>query len=94
MLFSSCYPEISSSFLSFSLLDLSCRLLQLCFHCGTVLSVSGPAVHFSSFKPPEATPPPLIGQHTTQVLRDSLSYSDDAIKSLLEQKVVAQNVVT
>uniref|UniRef100_H3D7Q0 Succinyl-CoA:glutarate CoA-transferase n=1 Tax=Tetraodon nigroviridis TaxID=99883 RepID=H3D7Q0_TETNG len=58
------------------------------------IHVPGPAVRYSSFRPPEATPPPLIGQHTTQVLRDTLSYSQDAIKSLLEAKVVAQNVVT
>uniref|UniRef100_A0A3Q3X3C8 Uncharacterized protein n=1 Tax=Mola mola TaxID=94237 RepID=A0A3Q3X3C8_MOLML len=37
------------------------------------------------------TPPPLIGQHTVQVLRDTLSYPDDVIKTLLEQRVVAQN---
>ncbi|XP_016887069.1 succinyl-CoA:glutarate CoA-transferase isoform X2 [Cynoglossus semilaevis] len=32
------------------------------------ISVPGPAVRYSSFCPSEATPPPLIGQHTTQNL--------------------------
>uniref|UniRef100_A0A674PKZ3 Succinyl-CoA:glutarate-CoA transferase n=1 Tax=Takifugu rubripes TaxID=31033 RepID=A0A674PKZ3_TAKRU len=59
-----------------------------------LIRVPGPAVHYSSFEPPEATPPPLIGQHTVQVLRNTLSYTDDAIKSLLASKVVAQNVAS
>ncbi|XP_037550037.1 succinate--hydroxymethylglutarate CoA-transferase [Nematolebias whitei] len=55
------------------------------------IAVPGPAVHFSSFSPNGPTPPPLIGQHTVQVLRETLSYSDDIIKALLESKAVAQN---
>lgn len=51
----------------------------------------GPAVRFSSFSLSGPTPPPLIGQHTVQVLRDTLSYGDDVIKELLESKAVAQN---
>ncbi|XP_047424567.1 succinate--hydroxymethylglutarate CoA-transferase [Mugil cephalus] len=57
------------------------------------LAVPGPAVRFSSFSLSGPTPPPLIGQHTTQVLRDVLSYSDDVIKSLLESGAVTQNEV-
>ncbi|XP_047200598.1 succinate--hydroxymethylglutarate CoA-transferase isoform X4 [Hippoglossus stenolepis] len=57
------------------------------------ISVPGPAVRFSSFTPGGPTPPPLIGQHTVQVLRDTLSYSDDIIKVLLECKAVVQNKV-
>ncbi|KAF1373354.1 hypothetical protein PFLUV_G00259680 [Perca fluviatilis] len=56
--------------------------------------VPGPAVRFSSFPPAEPTPPPLIGQHTVQVLRHTLSYSDDVIQSLLESEAVAQNEVS
>uniref|UniRef100_A0A1A7WRR9 Succinyl-CoA:glutarate CoA-transferase n=3 Tax=Iconisemion striatum TaxID=60296 RepID=A0A1A7WRR9_9TELE len=55
------------------------------------IAVPGPAVLFSSFSPTGPTPPPLIGQHTVQVLRDTLSYSDDIIKELLESKTVAQS---
>uniref|UniRef100_A0A3Q0RJ21 Succinyl-CoA:glutarate-CoA transferase n=1 Tax=Amphilophus citrinellus TaxID=61819 RepID=A0A3Q0RJ21_AMPCI len=57
------------------------------------IAVVGPAVRFSSFSPSGPTPPPLIGQHTVEVLRDVLSYSDDIIKNLLESKAVAQNEV-
>ncbi|XP_028424729.1 succinyl-CoA:glutarate CoA-transferase isoform X2 [Perca flavescens] len=56
--------------------------------------VPGPAVRFSSFPPAEPAPPPLIGQHTVQVLRHTLSYSDDIIQSLLESEAVAQNEVS
>uniref|UniRef100_A0A1A8Q626 Succinyl-CoA:glutarate CoA-transferase n=1 Tax=Nothobranchius rachovii TaxID=451742 RepID=A0A1A8Q626_9TELE len=55
------------------------------------VAVPGPAVLFSSFSPAGPTPPPVIGQHTVQVLRDTLSYSDDIIKELLESKAVAQS---
>ncbi|XP_041823994.1 succinate--hydroxymethylglutarate CoA-transferase isoform X2 [Melanotaenia boesemani] len=55
------------------------------------VAVPGPAVRFSNFSPSGPTPPPVIGQHTVQVLRDTLSYSDDLIKTLLESKAVAQN---
>lgn len=58
------------------------------------IAVVGPAVRFSSFSPSGPTPPPLIGQHTVEVLRDVLSYSDDVIKNLLEWKAVAQNEVS
>uniref|UniRef100_A0A3Q3G3Q4 Succinyl-CoA:glutarate-CoA transferase n=1 Tax=Labrus bergylta TaxID=56723 RepID=A0A3Q3G3Q4_9LABR len=58
------------------------------------ITVPGPAVRFSSFIPAGPMPPPLIGQHTVQVLRDILSYSDDIIKMLLETKAVAQNEVS
>ncbi|KAF7647323.1 hypothetical protein LDENG_00174260 [Lucifuga dentata] len=55
------------------------------------IAVPGPAVRFSSFSSCGPMPPPLIGQHTVQVLRDTLSYSDDIIKTLLDSGAVAQN---
>ncbi|XP_061569104.1 succinate--hydroxymethylglutarate CoA-transferase [Cololabis saira] len=55
------------------------------------IAVPGPAVRFSSFSPSGPIPPPLIGQHTVQVLRDTLSYSDDLINTLLESGAVAQS---
>ncbi|KAM6908503.1 succinyl-CoA:glutarate CoA-transferase [Lycodopsis pacificus] len=58
------------------------------------ITVPGPAVRFSSFAHDEPTPPPLIGQHTVQVLRHALSYSDDVIKTLLDSKAVTQNEVS
>ncbi|XP_026218080.1 succinate--hydroxymethylglutarate CoA-transferase [Anabas testudineus] len=58
------------------------------------IAVPGPAVRFSSFSLSGPLPPPLIGQHTVQVLQDTLSYSDDVIKSLLQSRAVAQNDVS
>ncbi|KAM4605977.1 succinyl-CoA:glutarate CoA-transferase [Polymixia lowei] len=58
------------------------------------ISVPGPAVRFSGFEYSKPTPPPLIGQHTVQVLRDTLSYSDDVINMLLESGAVVQNEVS
>uniref|UniRef100_A0A673BVP8 Succinyl-CoA:glutarate-CoA transferase n=1 Tax=Sphaeramia orbicularis TaxID=375764 RepID=A0A673BVP8_9TELE len=55
------------------------------------IAVPGPAVRFSSFAASRPTPPPLIGQHTVQVLRDTLSYSDDDIRTLMETGAVSQN---
>ncbi|KAM9758031.1 uncharacterized protein ACNS7B_005149 [Menidia menidia] len=52
---------------------------------------SGPAVRYSCFPPAGPAPPPLIGQHTVQVLRDALSYGDDLIRALLDSGAVAQN---
>ncbi|XP_068199810.1 succinate--hydroxymethylglutarate CoA-transferase isoform X2 [Antennarius striatus] len=53
------------------------------------ITVPGPAVRFSSFIHDDPAPPPVTGQHTTQVLRDLLSYSDDIITALREAKAVA-----
>lgn len=58
------------------------------------ITVPGPAVRFSSFSPCGPIPPPLIGQHTVQVLRETLAYSDDIIKALLESRAVVQNEVS
>ncbi|XP_061660781.1 succinate--hydroxymethylglutarate CoA-transferase isoform X2 [Syngnathoides biaculeatus] len=55
------------------------------------IAVPGPAVRYSSFSRGEPTPPPVIGQHTAEVLRDALAYGDDVIGELLEAGAVAQN---
>ncbi|XP_061522512.1 succinate--hydroxymethylglutarate CoA-transferase isoform X6 [Phycodurus eques] len=57
------------------------------------IAVPGPPVRYSSFSRGEPTPPPVIGQHTVQVLRDALAYGDDIIGELLESGAVAQNRV-
>ncbi|XDV46893.1 hypothetical protein PO909_016697 [Leuciscus waleckii] len=56
-------------------------------------SHTGPAVRFSSFESRSPVPPPVIGQHTVQVLRDTLGYSDDVIDRLLASRAVTQNKV-
>lgn len=57
------------------------------------IAVPGPAVRFSSFEYSKAMTPPVIGQHTVQVLRDTLGYSDNVINQLLASRTVTQNDV-
>ncbi|XP_057587022.1 succinate--hydroxymethylglutarate CoA-transferase isoform X2 [Hippopotamus amphibius kiboko] len=55
------------------------------------LSVPGPAVRYSKFKMSEASPPPLLGQHTTHILKEVLRYDNRAIEELLSAGVVTQH---
>ncbi|XP_004582412.2 succinate--hydroxymethylglutarate CoA-transferase [Ochotona princeps] len=57
---------------------------------GTI-SVPGPAVRYSKFKMSEARPPPLLGQHTTHILKEVLRYDDMAIAELFNAGVVTQH---
>ncbi|XP_036594573.1 succinate--hydroxymethylglutarate CoA-transferase isoform X3 [Trichosurus vulpecula] len=54
------------------------------------ISVPGPAVRYSGFTMAEPKPPPLLGQHTVEVLKTSLGYDDSTISDLLHAGVVAQ----
>ncbi|XP_068940496.1 succinate--hydroxymethylglutarate CoA-transferase isoform X2 [Petaurus breviceps papuanus] len=54
------------------------------------ISVPGPAVRYSGFTMDEPKPPPLLGQHTVEVLTTSLGYDDSTIRDLLRAGVVAQ----
>ncbi|KAL2083076.1 hypothetical protein ACEWY4_020849 [Coilia grayii] len=56
------------------------------------IAVPGPAVRFSDFEFDRPSPPPTIGQHTVQVLKDTLGYSDHVIQELLEQKTIEQQL--
>ncbi|XP_049637834.1 succinate--hydroxymethylglutarate CoA-transferase isoform X2 [Suncus etruscus] len=55
------------------------------------ISVPGPAVRYSQFKIAEASPPPLLGQHTIHILKEVLKYDDKAIGELLSAGVVTQH---
>eukprot|EP00070_Physeter_catodon_P039116 XP_028346010.1 succinate--hydroxymethylglutarate CoA-transferase isoform X8 [Physeter catodon] len=55
------------------------------------ISVPGPAVRYSELKMSEANPPPLLGQHTTHILKEVLRYDDRAITELLSAGVVTQH---
>ncbi|XP_072108242.1 succinate--hydroxymethylglutarate CoA-transferase isoform X1 [Mobula birostris] len=55
------------------------------------ITVPGPAVRFSDFKISSPKPPPLTGQHTIEVLKTMLGYSDNFIKELLAAETVTQH---
>ncbi|XP_045877091.1 succinate--hydroxymethylglutarate CoA-transferase isoform X4 [Meles meles] len=55
------------------------------------ISVPGPAVRYSKFQMSEARPPPLLGQHTTHILKEVLGYDDRVIEELLGAGVVTQH---
>lgn len=48
----------------------------------------GPAVTYSYATNVVRSAPPTLGQHTSEVLRNILKYSDDKIENLLQQKIV------
>ncbi len=54
---------------------------------GPLRTVSNP-VEFDRIEKRKPAPPPEVGQHTEEVLRE-LGYGDDAIDRLLEQKIVS-----
>ncbi|XP_066848306.1 succinate--hydroxymethylglutarate CoA-transferase isoform X9 [Anser cygnoides] len=55
--------------------------------------VPGPGVRYSEFAVSHPKPPPLVGQHTVEILKVMLGYEDDAIEELLHTGVVAQHEV-
>lgn len=56
--------------------------------CGAMKLVNTP-VKYSDSKPSIRTPPPMLGQHTNEVLADMLGMSRDEIESLKSEGVVA-----
>ncbi|XP_048367702.1 succinate--hydroxymethylglutarate CoA-transferase [Sphaerodactylus townsendi] len=58
------------------------------------IAVPGPAVRYSQFEVSKPKPPPLIGQHTVDVLKTVLEYKDDAIQELLNSRVITQHEFT
>uniref|UniRef100_UPI00398E3744 succinate--hydroxymethylglutarate CoA-transferase isoform X1 n=1 Tax=Pristiophorus japonicus TaxID=55135 RepID=UPI00398E3744 len=57
------------------------------------IAVPGPAVRFSDFKVSNPKPPPLIGQHTVEVLKNVLGYSENYINELLAAGTVTQHTL-
>ncbi|PKU38364.1 succinate--hydroxymethylglutarate -transferase [Limosa lapponica baueri] len=51
----------------------------------------GPGVRYSEFAVSHPKPPPLVGQHTVEILKGMLGYEDDAIEELLRTGAVAQH---
>ncbi|KAF9987265.1 hypothetical protein BGZ75_000877 [Mortierella antarctica] len=52
------------------------------------IKVTGPAVKYSDTKPSIRLAPPLLGQHTEEILRDVLEYDEARIRELKEKKAV------
>ncbi|XP_052651876.1 succinate--hydroxymethylglutarate CoA-transferase isoform X9 [Harpia harpyja] len=57
------------------------------------IAVPGPGVRYSEFAVSHPKPPPLVGQHTVEILKGMLGYEDDAIEELLCTGAVAQHEV-
>ncbi|KYO43180.1 succinate--hydroxymethylglutarate CoA-transferase-like [Alligator mississippiensis] len=57
------------------------------------IAVPGPAVRYSEFSVSDPKPPPLIGQHTVEVLKGALGYEDGTIEELLNTGAVVQHEV-
>lgn len=56
--------------------------------CGPIKLVNHP-VKYSRVEPKIRTPPPMLGEHTIEVLRELLDYSEDDIQHLKGQKTIA-----
>jgi succinate--hydroxymethylglutarate CoA-transferase len=56
--------------------------------CGQVKLVNHP-VKYSSIEPKIRTPPPTLGEHTDEVLRELLGFDDEEIRDLKTKKTVA-----
>jgi len=56
--------------------------------CGPIKLVNTP-VKYSYSEPSIRTAPPLLGQHTDEILRDIVGMSDGEIRSLKGEGVVA-----
>lgn len=56
--------------------------------CGPIEVIS-PPVKYSNAEPSIRSPPPLLGEHTQEILRDVVGFSDTRIQGLKEKGVVA-----
>ena len=55
---------------------------------GKKIKIVGPAVTYSYATNKVRIAPPMLGQHTTEILKNVLNYTDDKIQTLKENKIV------
>ncbi|XP_064409417.1 succinate--hydroxymethylglutarate CoA-transferase isoform X2 [Latimeria chalumnae] len=55
------------------------------------IAVPGPAVRYSEFAMSKPNAPPLVGQHTVEVLKNMLGYNSDYIHELLTAGTISQH---
>ena len=56
---------------------------------GEVRVIGNPIMDIGSEKSPTCEPAPLLGEHTIKVLKETLGYDDEKIKTLIEKKAVS-----
>lgn len=56
--------------------------------CGPIKAIS-PPVKYSKADPSIRRPPPLLGQHTDEILRDVVGLDEEKIRELREKGTVA-----
>lgn len=52
------------------------------------MKIVGPPVKYSYAQNEIRSPPPVLGQHTSEVLKNVLNYSEEAILKLKEKQVI------
>lgn len=55
---------------------------------GRKVKVVGPAVTYNYATNKVRSAPPMLGQHTTEILKNILNYTDDKIETLKKTKIV------
>ena len=56
--------------------------------CGTMKLVNTP-IKYSYSEPGIRTPPPLLGQHTDEILKNIVGMDEDEIRNLKQEGIVA-----